>query len=405
MPRFLRISNLGRDHIDAQSEVKVLYIARVCAIGFALVPALAAAQRIAVGPTPTSVIASTTDAGDLRFASAAWATRLASGDIAIADLTDATVRIVGVDGALKRSLGRRGAGPGEYRLPVWVGRCANDSLAVWDATARLTTYSPAALANESPATRQIADAASSLSASCSANGEVALVKGMQPRRDIPPVLSGENPNGGQYNVVQMSAALIGVNAQGTVRTAREQMSQGQWVLGRLSPQGGMGGVPRPLAPTTTFAYSGNTLVIADAASGEVNGVDAAGGEVFKFAATGTPRPAARDDYERAATTAVALVPAQARDAAAAFLRSVQIPEQLPHFTRVLVDPSGLLWLVVSPDGAAETRFRVYRANGQLVSEPRISSELIVFEVGANYLLGKRSNADDEDEIVMYRVTR
>jgi len=367
-------------------------------------PTLALGQ-LSVSRSPDVVIASSNDAGDLRFASAAWATRLASGDIAVADLSDATVRILGVDGALKRSLGRRGAGPGEYRLPVWVGRCANDSLAVWDATARLTTYSPAALVTESPATRPIADAASSLSAGCSASGDIALVKGMQPRRDIPPVLSGENPNGGQYNVVQMSASLIAVNAQGTVRTLRDRMSQGQWVMGRLSPQGGMGGVPRPLSPTTTFAYSGGTLVIADAASGDVIGVDASGAEVFKFSAAAAPRPATRDDYERAATTAVALVPAQMRDAAAAFLRSVPLPAQLPHFTRVFVDPSGLLWLTVSPDGAAETRFRVYRTSGQLVAEPRVSGGFVAFEIGANHLLGKRNNADGEDEIVMYRVTR
>lgn len=366
-------------------------------------PTAVAAQRIAVSAAPTLVAGSSTADGDLRFAGAAWATRLSSGEFAVADLAEASVRILGADGALLRTLGRRGAGPGEFRLPVWVGRCAGDSLAVWDAAARLTMYGPGA--SGAPATRQIADAASSLHASCASNGVVALLKGTQPRRDLPPVLSGESPNGGQYNVVQMSATLVNVDASGTVRSVKESVSQGQWALGRMSPQGGMGGVPRPLAPTTTFAFAGSTLVVADAATGTVTGLDATGTERFRFSATAPARRPTAADHERAAAAAVALVPAAIRDAAAAFLRAIPLPDQLPHFTRVFADGNGLIWLVASPDGAAETWLRVYTTDGALVAEPRIAGALTVFEIGATYILGKRSNADDEDELVLYGVTR
>lgn len=363
------------------------------------------AQRVRVDATPALTVPATTESGDLRFASAAWATRLPSGEIAIADLAEASVRIIGADGALVRTLGRRGAGPGEYRLPIWIGTCGATSLTVWDASARVSVYTTAAAATETPVTRTVSEGASSMTAACSSSGALALLQGMAPRRDIPPVLSGESPGGGQYQVVEMGAALVTVPTQGAARTLRETVSQGHWVTGRISPQGGMGAVPRPLSPATTFTYAGEDLVAADGASGDVVGLAADGREVFRFnAATPARRPTA-EQYARASASAVALVPQRIREDATKFLQGIALPEQLPQFWRVLADPTGLIWLVTSPDGAPETTFRVYTRAGRLVAEPRVPVAVVPFEIGADYLLGKRTTADGEDEVVLLRVTR
>lgn len=89
----------------------------------------------------------------------------------------------------------------------------------------------------------------------------------------------------------------------------------------------------------------------------------------------------------------------------AFVRSVPPPAEVPHFWRVLTDPDGLLWVVVSPEASPETRFRVYTAAGRLVAEPRIAGAVIPFEVGTDYLLGKRENGDGEEELGLWRVSR
>lgn len=366
---------------------------------------LGLAAQVRVEPTPTATFGATSEAGDLRFTTAAWATRLSSGEVAVADLAEAAVRILGPDGALRRTLGRRGAGPGEFGLPIWIGRCRGDSLTIWDAAARVTTYAAAARATDAPTTRTVSDAASSLHAACASDGRLALLQGMQPRRDVPPVATGESPNGGQYTIAQMAAALITVDSAGAVQRVRESISQGHWVVGRLGPQGGSGGVPRPLAPATYFAFAGGTLVLADAGTGEVSGLAADGRDAFRFSAAGPARRVTPADYDRAVTSAVALVPAPMREAATAFVRSVPPPTEVPHFWRVLTDPEGLIWLVVSPVASSETRFRVYTTTGRLVAEPRIAGAVIPFEVGTDYLLGKRENGDGEDELVVWRVSR
>lgn len=363
------------------------------------------AQRVRLDATPELTVPATTESGDLRFATAAWATRISTGEIAVADLAESNVRVLSPAGKLERVLGRRGAGPGEYRLPIWVGVCDGGNLTVWDASGRVSVYSSAAARSETPVTRTVPEGASSLTASCSRSGQLAVVQGMAPRRDIPPVLSGESPGGGQYQVVQMGATLVSVTQAGAARSVRESISQGQWVMGRISPQGGMGAVPRPLSPATSFAFAGDELVVADGATGDVVGLASDGREAFRFSAAAPARRPTADDYARAAVAAVAMVPAQIRDDAVTFVKSIPLPEQLPHFTRVLADPDGLIWLVTSPDGATETRFRVYTRAGQLVAEPRVPGAFVAFEVGVAHLLGKRQNADGEDEIVMLRVTR
>jgi hypothetical protein len=244
-----------------------------------------------------------------------------------------------------------------------------------------------------------------MTASCARSGHLAVLQGMAPRRDIPPVLAGESPGGGQYQVVQMGGALIAVSPQGEARTLRESMALGHWVMGRISPQGGMGAVPRPLSPATSFTYGNDDLIIADAATGEVVGLGPDGRELFRFTATTPARRPTAEDYARASVAAVALVPARMRDDATKFLQSVPLPERVPPFWRVLVDPSGLIWLVTSPEAAPETTFRVYGRDGRLVAEPHVPGAFVPFEVGAEHLLGKRVNDDGEDEVVLLRVRR
>ncbi|HRN54780.1 MAG TPA: hypothetical protein PK788_14895, partial [Gemmatimonadaceae bacterium] len=145
----------------------------------------AEAQRVRVEATPELSVAATTESGDLRFATAAWATRISTGEIAVADLAESSVRVLSPAGKLERVLGRRGAGPGEYRLPIWLGVCDGGALTLWDASGRVSAYSSAAALSETPVTRTVAQGASSLSASCSRSGHLALLQSMAPRRDVP----------------------------------------------------------------------------------------------------------------------------------------------------------------------------------------------------------------------------
>jgi hypothetical protein len=167
----------------------------------------------------------------------------------------------------------------------------------------------------------------------------------------------------------------------------------------------MGALPRPLSASTSFTFSGNVLVIADGKSGDVVGLSADGREAFRFTVSGAAQRPTAAQYAQASGPSIALVPAPHRENARKLVEAIPVPEALPHFWRVLADPDGHIWLVTSPQGAAQTQFRVYSRSGQLIAEPRVSGAFEPFEVGATHLLGKRENADGEDEIVLLKVTR
>lgn len=65
------------------------------------------------------------------------------GDILVADAQNATITVLDHEGTVRRTLGRRGDGPGEFREPRALQILTNDSTLVFDARhRRLTVYTP-----------------------------------------------------------------------------------------------------------------------------------------------------------------------------------------------------------------------------------------------------------------------
>lgn len=372
-----------------------------------LTPLVLAAQssRVRVEATPILTVAATADDGALRFSAAAWATRLANGDIAIADLADGAVRLVTADGRTVRTLGQRGAGPGEYQAPIWIGRCSGDSIVVWDmVAARATVHAPRPVAGAAPVTRTLTDAAATMATACASTGEMAFATRMQPRRDPPPTVRGETPEGGSYQVITMSATMKLFDGA-TVRATLQPQNFGEYITGRRTSSGGFGGLGRPLGALTSFAFVGDRLVIASADSGTVVGHELDGREAFRFTVPRSERPATPADYRRAFEPTMAMLPARNREMMSALAEVVPPPAQIPPFWRVLGDPIGVIWLVTSPEGGEPTVLRAYSQAGAVIGEVSMAGSVTPFEVGRDYILGRRENGDGEQEIVVFRLTR
>ncbi len=374
----------------------------------AALPLILTAQtpRVRIDPKPILIVAATAEDGSARFGSAAWATRLATGAIAVADLAEANVRVIAADGGSARSLGQRGSGPGDYQRPLWIGRCAGDSIMVWDmGTARATFHAPTAEASAQPRTWTAAELRGSMYTACSRTGAMAFLTAMRPRNDLPPIASGETPQGGQYAIVRMGATVRIVDAAGATRAELPPMGFGEFITGRLTSTSGFGGFPRPLGNSTSYTFVGDRLVVASADSGDVVGYEVDGREAFRFRVPPTGKAAMPADYQRAMGPAFAMLPARGRESAVAFVTVVPPPVKVPPFWRVLGDPAGLIWLVVSAEGAAQTVLRTYTTAGVMVGEHTVPGAFSPFEVGRDYLLGRRENEDGEQEVVVLRVTR
>jgi hypothetical protein len=78
---------------------------------------------------------------------------LPSGELAAADGGDHAIRFFDRSGALVRTVGREGAGPGEFRLMNWFGRCADGDLLATDVIlGRATVLDPTGQVRETVVT-------------------------------------------------------------------------------------------------------------------------------------------------------------------------------------------------------------------------------------------------------------
>lgn len=105
-------------------------------------PAWAAGEAWRMGTEPSLDLGVADGDPAQQFDRVVAALRLGDGRIAVADAGAGTVRWFDASGRHLASAGRKGGGPGEFRVMEWVG-AAGDSVLVWDPLAkRLTVYGP-----------------------------------------------------------------------------------------------------------------------------------------------------------------------------------------------------------------------------------------------------------------------
>ncbi|MCC7001614.1 MAG: hypothetical protein IT357_05635 [Gemmatimonadaceae bacterium] len=351
---------------------------------------------------PILSIPASTAQGTPRFATATWATRLSDGRIAIADGGDAKVRLFAATGVETRALGREGRGPGEFSSLGWISTCGGDSLWVWDfVQAKMSVLHPSSgytRAFLSPEMR------SGDLPSCSPAREFAFTARFRRLPTAQPVLNAVVPSGGDYRVwidtfdVQTFDANAGPMRSVSAATRRESIS------GRAK-DGRFASFARPLGLTTSTAFLGDRLVIAQSDSGRVRFADPAGATEREFRLQVTRRAPSLSEYGRALDDLVLSMPGFVREQFKNVGALVPPPDHLPTFHAMFADPDGLLWFVMSPPGAVPSALRVYRPTGDHVASLAVPASLVVFEIGRDYLLGRSEDEDGEQAIVLYRLTR
>lgn len=94
-----------------------------------------------------------------------------------------------------------------------------------------------------------------------------------------------------------------------------------------------------------------------------------------------------------------------REQGRAVYAAVPMPEQVPPYRALLVDPDDRLWAVVSPRGAIETELEgVDLATGRRV-ELRIPGPMDVVEMGRDYVLAIAEDAVGQQRILVYAIVR
>jgi len=306
------------------------------------------------------------------------ATRLADGRVAVLDGDRKAVLLLSSGGDLLATAGRAGAGPGEFQWPAWLGRCQADSLYVWDrGRATVAIFSP-----EGSFVREFRPAVTSpFQPECLPDGRFVALDA-RAAGDLPP-----GPNRGESSLIH--GALIVMSPSGDSLAAQPGV-----VLGESKVFGAFAGLAVLPDRIVTGLNSSTNLAS--------HSFDA-----LPIRRDSVPRVLAPYDVDRYAamvdrqTGAVPNGDSTVRAMLREMLMSEGMPTNAPLFSTMHGAPDGMVWWVTSlPVDSSTTLLGLRDGSPELAVT--LPSGIEVFEVGTDYLLGKRTDAEGFGRLVMYR---
>lgn len=284
-------------------------------------------------------------------------------------------------GAMLQRVGREGAGPGEFQFPSWVGRCHSDSLFVWDAQLqRMSVFSATgSYAREFrvPLTRPFMFR-------CSPAGTIAAFAD-------PPQAGGPPVPGAEYPVLRSRMLLFGIEGDSI---------------------GGVVDIPigqeRPLGALAAMAISDSQLFLGLNSSAALIVHSHGGREMVRESLSVAPRPPTDAEYHAELDRLAARMggSAEMRARVRAMLAVAPKPEVLPLYRVLLLsgDRDATRWVVTSLEADSVTRLLGHSPTGRTYTLT-LPGGIELFEIGADFLLGRLSDPDRGDRLLMYRFDR
>lgn len=350
-------------------------------------------ERWTVDTGPVVDIAGASSTGEVLLGLPSGAARLPNGTIVVADRFSWSIRYFSEKGELVRTVGREGDGPGEFRGISWLGRCAGDTIFVWDFMhRRMSALDPAGRVSRQFRLPLNPTDPVPYVFRCSGSGSFALLA--EPLLADLPARANES--------ARAKAPLVVADSRGEI-TGRI----GEFVTREFVVAGQLGApLPRPLGRETSIAITGNAVFVgtADSAIVEMFGLDGSRRRAIRIDAP-SRRPT-RQLYERAAEELVAYQ----RDAAwqARFKKlflEMPMPATLPPYSAIFADTDGVLWVVHSTLGDSLLSLSAHSNEGRLLSTVTVPRLETVFEIGTDYILGSYQDSAGYPHVASYRLRR
>lgn len=309
-----------------------------------------------------------------------------SGVIAIADNPNRVVHYYSPDGRRLGSIGRNGAGPGEFRTIKSMRPCVSDSAAVYDpALARVTFLAPGGRMGRVLSLHDFAPRGlPPTDVWCNAAGSLAVLT----RDGAPPSGLGPGKQLGELTIVapQGQPISLGTFPVGEVYfTGREQF-------------------PRPLGRRTSIAVSTSSVFVGTAESSDVLefGLDGKKKRVIHWDREGIRvRPSHIQAYIDDVLHRGLLGP----NVNESFLRSLTYPDLLPAHGELLVDDLGNLWVEnFAVPGQKEREWLVFEDGSPLavVSVPQF---LRILLIRGDKLFGVWRDENEAETVRVYRIRK
>lgn len=333
---------------------------------------------------------------DEGFAQIVSAGFLRDGSIFVGDVQAAKVLLFDSAGRFVRSVGRAGAGPGEFQNMLWVRPYGADSIATYDAAQRRVSI----LDRTGRFVRSVtilspAEGVSPTAAAIMDDGHI-IVRAQRPvGSEVPPgvhpvplELWAYSPTGTPLN--RIVGNLVGEEWV-KLATPRLLMS-------------------RPFATLSLVAIGPDRVHIADSAAFPVRAYPVPTGPAIRVDGARTP-PAASGPHvaayrERRLSTARSSAKADAVLTETKMLDAIPFPVHVPVLGKLLVDAGGRVFAQRYPEpGWQRQQYFVYSPAGTLVAQLTGPERASIVDVRADRVLVIRRDADDVPHVEVHTIHR
>ena len=324
---------------------------------------------------------------ETEFHGVAGAVRLSSGEIAVADRGSNQIRYFGPNGDFRRSFGREGAGPGEFRSMGSLIRFG-DTLAIYDGrNSRLTLFLGTTLIQTLPVR--------------AANAQERYY--IDDRLPDGRWLAGTSVSPRFSSRPYRDSIAIGIfppSADGDVQLVG--WFPGPWIVSIEGQITGLAGFFR----WVTSSPAGREILVVDADQEQLrrfalDKTELAAIPIAGYAETLTPEVI---NQAKAQEPSSGFDSVLARKWIDVQYDPVVLPRRLP-FAGLLVDSDTNVWLGAYRDDRAPGRYFVLSLNGRLLATVTVPAGFRPTEIGTDYCLGVRTDSDGIESVAMYRLRR
>ena len=361
----------------------------LCALGACAHPLLAQSPVWRLEATPTLVLGKESGDESEAFAQIVGATRLPNGNIMVADRGEYSLHIFSPVGKVIKQFGRKGSGPGEFDYLARFFRCGSSvltydigngqSMSVFSVDGvRVRSFRfSTKIGNEIP-----------YESACNSAGTFLHFGWMMQsarklgvyRASVPAWLSGADSLAGR--------------SLGTIEGSE-----------RWGQKGGDG--PLPLGREPQIAIGSSRAYIGEATTYRIR-VFALDGRVLPdITKAAKTIPVRQVDIQAELERQIASDGEKYRKQLTAYFGEITLPKVLPPYRALLVDANDHLWVQDYAQFAAGlVTWTVFDAAGKQVTEVSMPQPFDVFEIGADYVLGRFIDADTAvPQVRMYRLNK
>ena len=322
------------------------------------------------------------------------ANAMLSGDrIVVVNAGTRQLRFYDLDGRHVRTVGRQGAGPGEFEDPGWMAPHRGDSIAVYDYRHRRISV----LDREGNFGRSLTPEFSFGTLAGWLADETYVVR---------PGSSFSSADNLESGVERPPIGVLRVSREGEVLDTLGAYPGTEYVVD-VRPGQGFSVRPRPFGLSTQVAAGDSLIYVGTSDAWVINVFDTAGALRRSIRRATQPPPITSDVIERyTAAQLAANTDENRRRESERFYATLEYPERMPAYSALRVDHTGNLWVqdyVVSREDSL--RWTVFDPSGRILSRLAMPPRMVVYEIGPDFVLGRVQDDLDVQQVVLFGLSR